>query len=72
MNELNEILTCIKNADMEGVKTVTVEVSDLQLLRVAYLDSIKALEKSSKEINRLLSMNLKHTLETPIRLRAYA
>lgn len=70
--EIETLLKAINMADMDGLKKVEADVSDLMLLRAVVRDQQAALHKLSKELQVVrASVNAK-SLEKPVRLRMYA
>ncbi len=70
--EIETLLKAINMANMDGLKKVEAEVSDLMLLRAVIKDQQVALQKLSRELHTLRSsVNLK-SMEKPMRLRMYA
>lgn len=70
--QLETLLKAINMADMEGVKTLSVDIQDLIRLR----DTIKILQLDKQDLKREVSildakLSLK-ALETPIKLNCYA
>ena len=70
--KLETLLKAINMADMEGVKTLSVDIQDLILLR----DTIKILQLDKQDLKREVcildaKLSLK-ALETPIKLNCYA
>ena len=70
--QLETLLKAINMADMEGVKTLSVDIQDLILLR----DTIKILQLDKQDLKReacILDAKLSlRALETPIKLNCYA
>ena len=70
--QLETLLKAINMADMEGVKTLSVDIQNLIRLR----DTIKILQLDKQDLKREVSildakLSLK-ALETPIKLNCYA
>lgn len=70
-NELSTILQAINLADLEGLKTVVVDIDDLILLRAIVKDMDKALSNANREINRLEAKITLKDMGKPMSLNGY-
>ena len=70
-NELSTILQAINLADLEGLKTVVVDLDDLRLLRAIIKDMDKALSNANREINRLEAKIALKDMSKPMSLNGY-
>ncbi|DAB29335.1 MAG TPA: hypothetical protein CFH84_10030 [Sulfurimonas sp. UBA12504] len=70
--EVETLLKAINMADMDGLKKVEADVSDLMLLRSVIRDQHAALQKQVKELHVLQARVNMKSMEKPVRLRMYA
>jgi hypothetical protein len=71
-SDIETLLKAINMADMDGLKKVEAEVSDLMLLRSVIQDQQVALQKQTKELQALQAKVGMKSLDKPMRLRMYA
>lgn len=70
--EVETLLKAINMANMDGLKKVETDVSDLMLLRSVIRDQQAALQKQVKELHVLQARVNMKSMEKPVRLRMYA
>lgn len=70
--ELDLLIKAINIANLEGVKVVETEISDLMFLQSVIKDQQTALKKLNRDIHILEAKISIQSLKKPVRLRVYA
>lgn len=70
--ELDLLIKAINIANLEGVKVVETEISDLMFLQSVIKDQQTALKKLNRDIHILEAKISVQSLKKPVRLRVYA
>lgn len=70
-NELDNLLKAINLADLEGVKSVTIDVKDLLLLKSIIKDQDKSLTKAQREISVLEAKIVLQDMKSPVSLNSF-